>query len=486
MTVNVGRIAGGHSKNTVPDRVEAQLDLRFRTRDDGEQLVASIRRAAEAAAAGVQGTRIELHGGILRPLARAHGGERAPLRGVRRAARTRTGWARTRRPLIGGGSDASTAAALGIPAIDGLGPRGSGFHTKDERIELGVARPQGAGPRAVPRAARRAGCVASDAGCVAPRCIALALAPGDRRVPRAADVTPQIHVDPGAAGRLNWLATPAPSVPEGCAGARPRDEGRRGARRSERHRTPGRPGPRERRGGRSSSIASGASSGFAESGGNVVDAADARVRKDELGQQFTYFGKFPRQGVYDTLSSGTAPDGSAWVEAKGRELYESKLVVTTRYTLQAPDRALLIETTLENTGDTPVGGLTVGDAIQWGGAEKIAPGKARGFKGPSSGPYVGGVGRFASYAITVGRRRDRRHERQHVDRHDAARRRGPHGHHARAGPEHHATQRVLVVGERPDSASLVSELTRSAGQPVGQRRHPSRLGRAERRTQGPR
>jgi glutamate carboxypeptidase len=37
---------------------------------------------------------------------------------------------------VGGGSDASTASALGIPVIDGLGPRGSGFHTKDERIEV--------------------------------------------------------------------------------------------------------------------------------------------------------------------------------------------------------------------------------------------------------------------------------------------------------------------------------------------------------------
>ncbi|MCA9620326.1 MAG: M20/M25/M40 family metallo-hydrolase, partial [Myxococcales bacterium] len=39
-------------------------------------------------------------------------------------------------PLIGGGSDASTVAAIGIPAIDGLGPRGSGFHTHDELIEI--------------------------------------------------------------------------------------------------------------------------------------------------------------------------------------------------------------------------------------------------------------------------------------------------------------------------------------------------------------
>jgi glutamate carboxypeptidase len=39
-------------------------------------------------------------------------------------------------PLIGGGSDASTSSAMGIPSIDGLGPRGEGFHTHDERIEV--------------------------------------------------------------------------------------------------------------------------------------------------------------------------------------------------------------------------------------------------------------------------------------------------------------------------------------------------------------
>jgi len=135
VTVNVGRVAGGYSKNTVPDRVEAQVDLRFRTRVDGEQLVAAIRRAAEEAAATVPGTRIELHGGVARP----------PLERTEASARLYAEYAACARaqglgaeeaPLIGGGSDASTAAVLGVPAIDGLGPRGSGFHTKDERIEL--------------------------------------------------------------------------------------------------------------------------------------------------------------------------------------------------------------------------------------------------------------------------------------------------------------------------------------------------------------
>ncbi len=38
--------------------------------------------------------------------------------------------------LIGGGSDASTTSAIGIASIDGLGPRGIGFHTHDEQIEI--------------------------------------------------------------------------------------------------------------------------------------------------------------------------------------------------------------------------------------------------------------------------------------------------------------------------------------------------------------
>ena len=277
-------------------------------------------------------------------------------------------------------------------------------------------------------------------------------------VPR--DVTPLIRVDPKAAGRLDWLAQRAPSEP--AAGAA-RVHAMKAGEELGGPNAIGRPGDLLLENDEVVFVVDrlGSSVGFAESGGNVVDAADARLRKDELGQQFTYFGKFPRQGVYDALSSGTSSDGSAWVEARGRELYEPKLLVTTRYTLRAPDRALLLETTLENTGDVPVGGLSLGDAIQWGGAEKIAPGKARGFKGASSGPYVGGVGRFTSYAITS--------TEGDIDATsgstwtDTAQRKG-----VTLAPHEKTTYaRILIAGERADSASLVSELARSAGQPVG-------------------
>lgn len=135
VTVNVGRIAGGTSKNTVPERAEAQLDMRFQSRSEGEKLALAIRRAADEAAASIPGTRFELHAGASRmPLERTEASSR--LRDEYGACARAHGLGSGEAPLLGGGSDASTANALGVPAIDGLGPRGAGFHTKDEYIEI--------------------------------------------------------------------------------------------------------------------------------------------------------------------------------------------------------------------------------------------------------------------------------------------------------------------------------------------------------------
>ena len=150
----------------------------------------------------------------------------------------------------------------------------------------------------------------------------------------------------------------------------------------------------------------GRGNGFAESGGNIVDAADARARRDELGQIFTYFGVFPRQAVYDALDSGVDVRGTAWIEARGHELYEDHLRVTTRYELAPGQRALLIQTTLVNETSAPVTGLELGDVIQWGSAEKFAMGKEPGLRGIQAlspgdytGPWIAAAGRSAAYAI---------------------------------------------------------------------------------------
>src|SRR5690606_25351635 len=82
------------------------------------------------------------------------------------------------------------------------------------------------------------------------------------------------------------------------------------------------------------------------------------------------------------------------------------------------------------------------------------PGMRAGFTGRSSGPYVAGVGRFASYAITSteghvealsGRAWTDTEQRTNVALEPGA---------------SVTYERVFVVGERPDLASVVAELTK--------------------------
>jgi glutamate carboxypeptidase len=141
VTVNVGKITGGQGKNTVPDQAEALLDIRFCSRVDADALVAAIHAAAQEAAASVPGSRIEIEGGVARqPLERSEAS--VALMNAYAACARASGLGGDEAPLIGGGSDASTSSSMGIASIDGLGPRGVGFHTKDERIEVATLVPK--------------------------------------------------------------------------------------------------------------------------------------------------------------------------------------------------------------------------------------------------------------------------------------------------------------------------------------------------------
>lgn len=141
VTLNVGKISGGIGKNTVPDHAEALVDFRFLTAPDGEATLASVRAIADQAASSVAGAKIEVRGGISRvPLERTDAS--AALCAEYAACARASGLGADEAPLIGGGSDANTVAAAGVPAIDGLGPRGKGFHTVDEFIERATLVPK--------------------------------------------------------------------------------------------------------------------------------------------------------------------------------------------------------------------------------------------------------------------------------------------------------------------------------------------------------
>jgi glutamate carboxypeptidase len=139
VTVSVGRIEGGTTRNTVPAGARCEVDVRFLAPADGEEVLARIDAAAREVA--VDGTRIE----VARP-----GGRPALVRTEASAAlaaeygecQREAGLGAGEAPLSGGGSDASVTGAAGVPSIDGLGPRGAGFHTHDEYIELGSLVPK--------------------------------------------------------------------------------------------------------------------------------------------------------------------------------------------------------------------------------------------------------------------------------------------------------------------------------------------------------
>jgi glutamate carboxypeptidase len=139
VTVNVGQFTGGTSKNTVPEHASCALDLRYETVADAEALVTQLRAAAEAIS--IPGVRIEVTGGANRlPLERTEAS--AALRDEYAACAKAAGLGHGEAALLGGGSDANTVAPLGVPAIDGLGPRGAGFHTTTEYVELDTFAPK--------------------------------------------------------------------------------------------------------------------------------------------------------------------------------------------------------------------------------------------------------------------------------------------------------------------------------------------------------
>lgn len=139
VTVNVGRVEGGIGKNTVPDRARAEADFRYVRRVDGASIEDAMRCLARESA--VEGTTLTMSGGVARaPLERTP--ESASLCARYALCQRAAGLGDGEAGLQGGGSDASTTAAVGVPSIDGLGPRGEGFHTTQEYVEIGSFAPK--------------------------------------------------------------------------------------------------------------------------------------------------------------------------------------------------------------------------------------------------------------------------------------------------------------------------------------------------------
>ena len=127
VTVNAGIIEGGTRINMIPERARAVIDLRALHVQD----MRNLERRLHSLRPMVRGARLEIRGGFDRP----------PLE--RKMSAALFARAKSLAKLmnltlgectVGGGSDGSFTAALGIPTLDGLGAVGDGAHSAHEHI----------------------------------------------------------------------------------------------------------------------------------------------------------------------------------------------------------------------------------------------------------------------------------------------------------------------------------------------------------------
>ena len=128
LTVNVGVIRGGIRPNVVPDHAEAEFDVRFRTLADGHR----AEEAFHALEPVVPGVSLEVIGGVHYPPLERGPHVVAVYDQARRVAREMG--MDLDEVASGGASEASFAAALGVPTLDGMGADGDGAHAVDEHV----------------------------------------------------------------------------------------------------------------------------------------------------------------------------------------------------------------------------------------------------------------------------------------------------------------------------------------------------------------
>jgi glutamate carboxypeptidase len=138
ISVNVGVISGGTMSNVVAAEAKGQIDVRFWTKEDEQQIVSALQSLEPA----LKGAEIEVTGKVNRPpleRSEAIGALYEHARGLALEIGFELGEGRT-----GGGSDGNFIAALGKPVLDGLGPDGDGAHAEYEHVLVDNLAPRAA------------------------------------------------------------------------------------------------------------------------------------------------------------------------------------------------------------------------------------------------------------------------------------------------------------------------------------------------------
>ena len=131
-TVSVTTIAGGTAGNVIPDFAQAGFDIRVASLEEARRIETCFQGIS--ASGHADGVRVEVQGEINRwPMVPSE----ATWRLWEQIARIGEGLGLDMKLIsTGGGSDGNFTAAMGIPTIDAMGPRGGRAHSADEYLEL--------------------------------------------------------------------------------------------------------------------------------------------------------------------------------------------------------------------------------------------------------------------------------------------------------------------------------------------------------------
>lgn len=130
VSINVGKIEGGRSTSVIPDSAVGYVDVRVQNKKQGRDVTEQIETIC--AESDVEGTTIDLEGGINRP-PMEFDEKNQELLAIVKSVGEKHGITVTD-THTGGGSDASFPSYLGVATIDGMGPIGDKMHNEGENV----------------------------------------------------------------------------------------------------------------------------------------------------------------------------------------------------------------------------------------------------------------------------------------------------------------------------------------------------------------
>ncbi|WP_250130239.1 M20 family metallopeptidase [Jeotgalicoccus sp. WY2] len=132
VSINVGKVNGGEATNVVPDEATLHVDVRVSNVEQSEYIEQQIEDIC--ATPDIQGTKIELTGGIRRPPMELDQENMELLNIIQDVGESLD--IEVSHTHTGGGSDASFPSHLGVATVDGLGPVGGEMHSEKEYLEI--------------------------------------------------------------------------------------------------------------------------------------------------------------------------------------------------------------------------------------------------------------------------------------------------------------------------------------------------------------